>query len=464
MTIPASIKNFLDAEGLDYQLIVHTAATTAHQAAVLAGVDPASVAQMRAVKDWRGALLAVFPADHELNLEVLNRQLRRDLVPTALPAPLPAFQDVAATVLPPLPAIFGLRTIIDSSLRGIDPIYFRASHAVLVRVSARGFALLQTQAWHGEHIAQRQVTTAVTPMATPLPGIEPGPAEPPPPPDIKSRIQNLTSLPAMPEMAQRILQLRANPYASADDLANIVARDPSLAAQVIRYASSPLFGYRGRLHSIQDAISRVLGYDMVMDIAFGIAAASTFRLPTAGPIGLSAFWRDAVYSAALCQALCKLLSPTQRLRPGLAYLAGLLHDFGLLLFGQLYPAEFSAFNAALAKNPQSFAEIESQQLAVAHPALGAWIMEAWQLPAEIITAVREHHNPDYAGVYAGYPHLVRLAKQLLNRQNIGILDADGKLSRSLEWLGMTEFQACGMLQSVIAGAPALDDMAQQIAA
>lgn len=463
MTIPASIKNFLDAEGLDYQLIVHAAAATAQQAALLAGVDAGSVAQMQAVRDWRGALLAVFPADHELNLEVLNRQLRRDLVLAALPAPLPAFQDASAAVLPPLPAMFGLRAIIDSSLRGVDPIYFRAGHTALIRVSARGFALLQTHAWHGEHIAQRSAEVLTTPASAP-PEIKLVNAPPPSPPDLKTRIQNVESLPAMPEMAQRILQLRANPYASADDLANIVARDPSLAAQVIRYASSPLFGYRGKLNSIQDAISRVLGYDMVMDIAFGIASASAFRLPIAGPIGLSAFWRDAVYSAALCQALCKLLAPTQRLRPGLAYLAGLLHDFGLLLFGQLYPDEFRDFNAALAKNPQGFAELERQQLAVAHTAMGAWIMEAWQMPAEIITAVCEHHNADYAGVYAGYPHLVRLAKHLLNRQNIGIRDSDGNISRSLDWLGMTEFQAHGMLQSVVAGALALDDMAQQIAA
>lgn len=463
MTIAATIKNFLDAEGLDYQVIAHPAAATAQQAALLAGVDASSVAQMQAVKDWRGSLLAVFPADHELNLEVLNRQLRRDLVVAPLPTPLPAFLDAATTVLPPLPAVYGLRTIIDSSLRGIDPIYFRAGHTALIRVSARGFALLQTHAWHGEHIAQRSTEPggALEPLA---PNIDLVVVNNPAAPDLKTRIERLDSLPAVPEMAQRILQLRANPYASADDLANIVARDPSLAAQVIRYASSPLFGYRGKLNSIQDAISRVLGYDMVMDIAFGIAAASAFRLPNDGPIGLSAFWRDAVYCAALCQALCKLLPPTQRLRPGLAYLAGLLHDFGLLLFGQLYPAEFADFNTAFTKAPQDFAALERRQLTVSHTAMGAWIMEAWQMPVEIITAVREHHNPDYDGVYAGYPHLVRLAKHLLNHQHIGIPDADGMVGRSLEWLGMTEFQAHGMLQSVVAGALALDDMAQQIAA
>ncbi len=269
----------------------------------------------------------------------------------------------------------------------------------------------------------------------------------------------------MPEMAQRILQLRANPYGSVLDLARIVELDPSLAAQVIRYASSPLFGYRGKLGSIQDAISRVLGYDMVMDIAFGIATGRAFRIPLDGPLGLRAFWRDAVYSAALTQALSKLLPQPQRLRPGLAYLAGLLHDFGFLLCGQLYPAEFAHFNQALLTEPQrALRDLELEQLGATHTEVGTWLMEAWQMPAEIITTVREHHNPLYDGVHAGYPQLVQLAKQLLQTRGIASYENDDATAASLAKFDLSESQVDTMLESVMAGASALDDMASQIAA
>ena len=453
MVIPASIKHYLDTEGVDYQIV-----SAAH-----AGLDAACVIRAQTVKDWRGALLAVFPSDHQVDLEALNMQLQRDFAIAPSPAALAAFQDCAADALPPLPAVYGLKTIIDSSLNGVDPIYFQAGNrTALIRVSARGFNLLQQNAWHGEHIAQR----AATPEGTPAPEVVASVAAARPAQlVIKARIQRLTELPPMPEMAQRILQLRANPYGSVHDLARIVELDPSLAAQVIRYASSPLFGYRGKLDSIQDAISRVLGYDMVMDIAFGIATGRAFRIPLDGPLGLRAFWRDAVYSAALTQALSKVLPPSQRLRPGLAYLSGLLHDFGFLLGGQLYPSEFARLNQALlTEPPRVLHDLELAQLGATHSELGTWLMEAWQMPAEIVTTVREHHNPHYDGLHAGYPQLVRLATQLLQTRGIASYDNDSAIAASLAALDLSDSQADAMLESVIAGATALDDMASQIAA
>lgn len=453
MAIPASIKDYLDAEGVDYQAV----------SAAQAEREDACVIRAQVVKDWRGALLTIFPNDHQLDLDALNKQLQRDFVIVPHPTGQSAFQDCAREALPPLPAVFGLRAIIDSSLNGVDPIYFPAGNGTeLIRVSARGFKLLQPNAWHGEHIAQR--ATEHAPVPTTAAPDNSAPARPVPH-AVKARIQRLTELPPMPEMAQRILQLRANPYGGVHDLARIVERDPSLAAQVIRYASSPLFGYRGKLDSIQDAISRVLGYDVVMDIAFGIASGRAFRIPLDGPLGLRNFWRDAVYSAALTQALSKLLPAAQRLRPGLAYLAGLLHDFGFLLAGQLYPGEFAQFNQALLTGPaRALHELELEHWGATHNELGTWLMDAWQMPAEIITAVREHHNPHYDGLHAGYPQLVRLAKQLLQTRGIAGYENDGAIATSLGAFAFNQAQTDVILESIMAGAGALDDMAHQIAA
>jgi len=203
----------------------------------------------------------------------------------------------------------------------------------------------------------------------------------------------------------------------------------------------------------------------VMDIAFGIAAGRAFRIPLDGPLGLRAFWHDAIYCAALTQALSKLLPQEQRLRPGIAYLAGLLHDFGFLLLGHLFPAQFDRFNQALESAPhQSIEALEQELLGVSHTELGTWLMESWQLPVEIITSVREHHNNDYDALYAGYPRLVRLAKHLLKRHGINPWEDDAAFAATLAALGFSEEQADAMLASVMAGASALDAMAQQLVA
>ena len=154
--------------------------------------------------------------------------------------------------------------------------------------------------------------------------------------DIKLRISRLKRLPPMPEMARRIVQLNSQPNSSVKDLVSVVELDPSLTMQVMRYASSPFFGYRGKVDSVHTAISRVLGYNMVMNLALGVTAAKSFKIPKNVPLGLDAFWRHAVYSAALVQALSTALPADIRPPAGLAYLAGLLHNFGHLLLGHLF--------------------------------------------------------------------------------------------------------------------------------
>jgi len=90
---------------------------------------------------------------------------------------------------------------------------------------------------------------------------------------IERRIQKVYELPPMPDLGRRILDLQSDSHADARKLAAIVQLDPSLAAQVIRFASSSYYGYTGRITNIQEAIARVLGYDMVFNLSLGLADA-----------------------------------------------------------------------------------------------------------------------------------------------------------------------------------------------
>ncbi len=240
---------------------------------------------------------------------------------------------------------------------------------------------------------------------------------------IEKRIERIYELPAMPELGRRILQLRSDPNAGAQQLASIVQLDPSLAAQVIRYASSSYYGYRGRITNIQDAISRVLGYDLVLNLALGLAAGRSFRIPDEGPLGLSRFWQHAVLCAVLVQKIGETLATPLRPEPGFSYLCGLLHDFGVLLLGHLFPPEFQLLNKFAAANPdKTLTELECrllgmggarELLALGHARIGAWLMQAWKMPEAIGVTLLEHNNPEYRGAHEVPVHLVQLSNFLL---------------------------------------------------
>lgn len=240
---------------------------------------------------------------------------------------------------------------------------------------------------------------------------------------IEKRIEQVYELPTMPELGRRILLLQSDPNAGALQLANIVQLDPSLAAQVIRYASSAYYGYRGRINNIHDAISRVLGYDLVLNLALGLAAGRSFRIPDEGPLGLSRFWEHAMLSAVLAQKLGACVPGAQRPKSGYSYLCGLLHDFGVLLLGHLFLPEFKLLNRFAAAHPdKTLTELEGRLLgmggardvlAMGHARIGAWLMQAWKMPESVVVTLLEHHNPEYRGEHEVCVHLLQLCDFLL---------------------------------------------------
>jgi HD-like signal output (HDOD) protein len=291
--------------------------------------------------------------------------------------------------------------------------------------------------------------------------------------EARRRIEQIYELPPMPDMARRVLELRGNPDASITDLASIVEHDPSLAAQVVRYAASPFYAYRGNITSIHDAITRVLGYDMVLNMALGLATGKSFHNPCDGPLGLHAFWRHAVYTATLVQALAKRMPPASRPPPGMVYLAGLLHNFGFLLLGHLFPPEFKLLNKLVAANPESpVTTLEKcvlgmgqaqDLLEMGHAQIGAWLMQSWHMPEEIVVTLLEHHNPAYASDHAIYPHLVMVADHVLKGREIG--DAPDALlpPLSLEVIGLDEDAVVETATQLFEGCASLDMMAHQLA-
>ena len=145
-----------------------------------------------------------------------------------------------------------------------------------------------------------------------------------PPMDMRRRVRDLDSLPMLPDTGRRLLELSADESATAHDLALLVERDPSLAAQMMRWARSPLYGYRGEINSVEDAVVRVLGFDRVLNIALGLVALESLNVPVDGPCGLRNYWRHAIYTASLVGKLEQKLDPVERAPQGLAYLTGLL--------------------------------------------------------------------------------------------------------------------------------------------
>ena len=151
MAIATSLRAYLDAQGVAYEIISHKPAMTALAAARSAGVDGACMAKAVVLEDESGRyVLALVPASHHVRLRELDRTLERH-VGLATERELPAiFADCALGAVPPMGAPYGVEVVVDDSLSGQTDIYFEGGdHCTLVHIEGQDFARLTADARHG---------------------------------------------------------------------------------------------------------------------------------------------------------------------------------------------------------------------------------------------------------------------------------------------------------------------------
>ncbi len=402
----------------------------------------------KVLQDNRGMLMVLMPAQYLLDYTLLVGALQRELVPLSP-------QDANAPY--PLPDYYQLEAVIEESLKNFTSYYFKIE-------GTNQYLCLKAEAFFKSHDKY-----PLAKFTDSLESIKNQSETEQQEPDLfsalkmKGRLEETFELPAIPTMADAILRLRVDPKAEAKHLAAIVEKDPSLAAQVISWAQSPYYGFAGTVTSVEMAIVKVLGFDLVMNLALGIAVGKSMKVPLEGPLGLKNYWLSSIYTGALVEKLVYTMPANKRPIRGLAYLAGLLCNFGHLLLGVVFPPQFYTLNKLIAFNPHIHPSlIEKYLLGVDHEQIGTWLMKAWKMPQEVNAAVLKHHQEDFEGEFCVYSNLVYLANRLLKRHHLGDAESSEISPKLLESLELTETQILCALEEVTSKGEEWDSLAKQI--
>ena len=268
---------------------------------------------------------------------------------------------------------------------------------------------------------------------------------------IQQRLEDTLGLPSLPPTVKKIIMLRSDPEASVKELVPVVKVDPSLSAQVMSWAASPYYAAPGNVSSIDDAVIRVLGFDLVINMALGTAMGQMLKIPDDLPRGATPYWMQAVYNASLAEKLCRMMPGNdQRPLPGLVYLSALLHNFGYLVLAHLFPPHFSLLSRYIEANPHfALDAIEQQILSVTREQIGSWLLTSWDLPKPVTVAIRQQNSLDYAGEHHQYAKLLYLSNRLLRQQGL----SDGPVSQIPDELylslGLNEGEVAAALRELM---------------
>lgn len=267
--------------------------------------------------------------------------------------------------------------------------------------------------------------------------------------NLRLTLQQTDLIPPLPETACKLLELRNKPDANLDALVRVIENDPVLAAFVMKYARMAIFGYGDRITSVTHAVALVLGFATALNVALGIASSGCLKIPNYGRLGRVRLWSDALECAQLCRELSRHVAEKNTVNSGLAYLGGLLHDFGYLLFAHFCPNEFAILNDLVTQDQeQDIRALEIKHFGITHDLLGFYLLKAWNLPEEVVLIAAKHHFPNSPGKHALYVKLVVAANRLLRKDDSLKAHDQIETSALLADLGIGEREAEAELQKI----------------
>ncbi|MET0595960.1 MAG: HDOD domain-containing protein [Polyangiaceae bacterium] len=213
--------------------------------------------------------------------------------------------------------------------------------------------------------------------------------------------QGTLTVPLLPEAAATLLLMTEDEDADLDRLAEVVRADPTMAAQLLRIANSPLFVSRYPIASLRTALSR-LGMFQVRQIALLIVCdTKVFRVR-----GWEAPIRKLFEHSVLVALFAQEIAKKARMNADEAFLAALLHDVGIPTLVQGL--------VEIEPRVTSFRDIEGL-LALLHPRhaeIGARLAAAWAMPPRLIEAIGYHHDPLLAKSDGRNAMVLHLANEL----------------------------------------------------
>lgn len=193
-------------------------------------------------------------------------------------------------------------------------------------------------------------------------------------------------LASLPQTFAEVLRVLRDEYSSADQLARVLMKDPPLTAKVLRMANSPIYGTGQKIGSMIQAI-RVLGDRQVTALALSTTVYDMTQ-DWLSSLDRMRFWRHSLETAIASRMIGESLGrkSTEEL-----FLAGLLHDLGLLVLEKMEPQEFARIWNEAGKEG-GFVEMENQLWGTTHAEIGGCLLRKWYLPEGICQPVDQHHN------------------------------------------------------------------------
>jgi HD-like signal output (HDOD) protein len=208
---------------------------------------------------------------------------------------------------------------------------------------------------------------------------------------IATLTSKMDSIPTLPTVAFRVMEITADPDSSAHDLMNVISPDVSLTTKILKIANSPFYGLTRNVDSLKHAIT-VLGFKEVRNLVISTVVFESFKnIERNAKFDIRKFWKHSF----VCGLAANIIATDLKNKSNEFFVSGLIHDIGKLVIYIALPDEFLKVEETASTLKLKFLnfQIEESILGITHDEVGLRLLEKWMFPESLLTSVGFHHRP-----------------------------------------------------------------------
>lgn len=265
---------------------------------------------------------------------------------------------------------------------------------------------------------------------------------------IVDHIRKNSNILSLPQVLSEVLQEVGKENFSADSLARIILKDPSLTSRVLMMANSTFYHRYSDIKTVHQAIS-IMGVTTVKCLALSSSIFHPDKIAKDSGVDPKEFFSYILSAAAACK---RIANETSYVSSEEAFIAGLLHDVGLLFFLHHYPKEYHHIISKKDKE-ESLIEAELKVFGIGHDEVGYQLAAVWRLPEAIGVAIGSHYEGPRAGEENKLGNIVKLGvlltKDRFSGYELGLEDRLARISELAESLQLTKNQVDQISSSLL---------------
>lgn len=229
---------------------------------------------------------------------------------------------------------------------------------------------------------------------------------------IKIILQGIDNFPTLPTIYYKLTEIMEKPNSTANDVAEIITKDPSATAKILMTANSSIYGFYGKVDSISKAIF-YLGFEEVRNIIILLSLMELLpNNKTNYFINPVEFWKHSIGVGIITRNLGTILGINKLEN---FFISGVIHDLGKILFFNYVNEEYLKVIRYIKEKNVNLMEAETNVLGINHSVVGEMVAEKWKLPTSLKNSIRYHNSGMIGGdvdVLTGCVHIANISAQM----------------------------------------------------